>query len=49
MNSESIMNIILDFEEERVVKAPTDFSGESSKSWILPISPKLIRQPSSKS
>ena len=29
LNSESIVNIILDFEEERVVKAPTDFSGES--------------------
>ena len=29
LNSESIVNIIMDFEEERVVKAPTDFSGES--------------------
>ena len=29
LNSETIMNIILDFEEERVVKPPTDFSGEN--------------------
>jgi tetratricopeptide (TPR) repeat protein len=29
LNSETIMNIILDFEEERIVKPPTDFSGEN--------------------
>jgi tetratricopeptide (TPR) repeat protein len=29
LNSETIMNIILDFEEERVVKPATDFSGEN--------------------
>jgi Tfp pilus assembly protein PilF len=28
MNTDTIMNIILDFEEERNVKPPTDFSGE---------------------
>lgn len=29
LNTESIVNIILDFEEERIVKAPTDLSGEN--------------------
>jgi tetratricopeptide (TPR) repeat protein len=31
VNSDSIVNIIMDFQEERVVKPPTDFSGEDSE------------------